>query len=397
MKETKKKWVVLAAGVCIQIVLGGVYAWSTFTPYLLDGYGLSKGQNGLIFGTTIISFTAVMIAAGRVLNRRGPRLTALIGALLFLLGYLLSSWTKGSFPLLVLSIGVMSGAGIGFGYVCPLSAGMKWFPRQKGLVTGVAVAGFGGGAVLLTAAANILLPRMDILDFFRWYGISAGALLFAASLLLSFPEDHDTEKQTRPAIALTTPAFFLSAAGLFAGTFAGLMVIGNLSLILETAGHAITVVAVSIAVFAGGNALGRICWGIFYDRLKELAMPLSLVNMALPALLLLVPLSPPVLYTAILLLGFGFGSNFVVYAGVISDYYGIQAFSSVYPISFLAYGLAGLIGPGAGGMIADRTGSFTAAIAFSVAMLGAAALALYINRRVFQSPSIAATTYSAYK
>ncbi|MBD3394104.1 MAG: MFS transporter, partial [Chitinivibrionales bacterium] len=130
------RWLVLVAGCLIQTVLGGIYAWSTFVPYLIKDYGLSTGQCGFIFGVTILTFASTMIFTGRVLIKKGPRFTALIAAGLFTSGYLFASMSGGSFALLLLSLGGIVGIGIGFGYVCPLSVGMKWFPDKKGLVTG---------------------------------------------------------------------------------------------------------------------------------------------------------------------------------------------------------------------------------------------------------------------
>ena len=85
------RWLILAAGCLIQTILGGIYAWSTFVPYLSKDYGLSSGQCGLIFGLAILTFTSTMILAGRVLTQKGPRFTAMIAAGLFTLGYLLAS------------------------------------------------------------------------------------------------------------------------------------------------------------------------------------------------------------------------------------------------------------------------------------------------------------------
>jgi len=161
-----ERWIVLAAGCAIQCVLGGIYAWSIFTPYLIADYSLNSGQCGLIFGLSILVFTSVMIFSGWFVTHRGARYTALIGAFLYMAGYVTASFSGGSFTLLLFAVGVVAGAGIGFGYVCPLTAGMKWFPNRKGLVTGVAVAGFGGGAILLTAVAERLLNNgMDVLLF----------------------------------------------------------------------------------------------------------------------------------------------------------------------------------------------------------------------------------------
>jgi OFA family oxalate/formate antiporter-like MFS transporter len=365
------RWLVLAAGCVIQTILGGIYAWSTFIPYLIKDYGLSTGQCGLIFGLAILVFTLTMTLSGWVLAHHGPRFTAGIAAGLFMAGYILASVSGGSFIWLLLGLGVVAGAGIGFGYVCPLSVCMKWFPKKKGLVTGVAVSGFGGGAILLSSIAEILLTRgMDVLSFFRWFGIGAGLLLCGAALLLVDPPGAEAGAVRRGSMsAVSSPPFALVSMGMFAGTFAGLLIIGNLSPLVMKAGLTEGQATISVSVFAVGNALGRIAWGQIFDRLKYRSIPLSLVSFALTAGLLLLPLPMGLLFIAVALLGFGFGANFVIYASTVSRYFGTAAFPRLYPICFLAYGIAGFIGPGVGGFLADLTGTYALSLAVSIALV----------------------------
>ncbi len=380
------RWLVLAAGCLIQTVLGGIYAWSTFVPYLMTDHGLSTGQCGFIFGLTILVFTLTMILSGWVLTHKGPRLTAGIAAVLFMAGYILASVSGGSFGWLLLGLGVVAGAGIGFGYVCPLSVCMKWFPKKKGLVTGVAVAGFGGGAILLSSIAELLLTQgMDVLIFFRWFGLCAGLLLGGAASLLKDPPRTEAGAERAGSIhPVSSRSFALVSMGMFAGTFAGLLIIGNLSPLVMKAGLTEGQATVSVSVFAVGNALGRIAWGQVFDRLKYRSIPLSLTSFALTAGLLLIPLPMWLLFFAVALLGFGFGANFVVYASAVSCHFGTAAFPRLYPICFLAYGLAGLIGPGVGGSLADITGTYAPSLAVCIVLVLVAGLFSLVNLPVFK-------------
>jgi OFA family oxalate/formate antiporter-like MFS transporter len=271
-----QRWVVLVAGVVLQTILGGIYAWSAFVPALMERYGLTNGQCGLVFGTAIAVFTLSMILAGRALQAYGPRITAGTGAILFAAGYVTASFSGGSFPLIFVGIAVLVGAGIGAGYVCPLTVAMAWFPRHRGLITGVAVAGFGGGAVFLGALADYLLhgPEWDVLSVFRFVGVGFGAVAFVAALLLSEPGGRtDGSTQSRPAPRgglvshLFSREFGLLCLGMFAGTFAGLLSVGNLKPLILNAGLGVRVATAGISVFACGNAVGRVFWGQVHDRL----------------------------------------------------------------------------------------------------------------------------------
>ncbi|MDZ7619769.1 MAG: MFS transporter [Patescibacteria group bacterium] len=381
------RWVVLAAGCLIQTVLGGIYAWSTFVPYLLNDYGLSTAQCGFVFGLTILTFTSAMIFAGRIMMRKGPRFTALIAGVLFTLGYLLASMSNGSFALLLLSLGIIVGCGIGFGYVCPLSVGMKWFPDKKGLVTGVAVAGFGAGAVLLASIAEyFLLNGMDVLVFFRWFGVCAGVVLVMAAMFLSEPPSAACDAVTSPdRSAVFTWPFYLSTIGLFAGTFAGLLIVGNLAPIILRAGLTDMQAGLSVSIFAIGNGLGRIIWGKLFDQWSYKCIPLSLGSFAVAATILL--LSPPdwLLLLAASLIGFCFGANFVIYASAISRFFGTASFPRLYPICFMAYGIAGIIGPGLGGFLADRTGAYDTAIYVCIALVASAGVLSVLKLHVFET------------
>jgi MFS transporter, OFA family, oxalate/formate antiporter len=374
------KWAVLGAGCLIQMILGGIYAWSEFVPLLKSGYGLTTSQCGLIFGATIAVFTSVMIPAGRFMQRRGARLTAAIGALLFAAGYMLASLSRGDFLLLLISLSLVTGAGIGFGYICPLTVAMQWFPDKKGLVTGVSVAGFGAGAMLLSfVAEHLLVTRgMDVMHVFRFIGLGCGLVAVCSALLLREPPrgsgagiQRTSARRSEPASgALTSRNFLLLCLGMFCGTFAGLLVVGNLKPMALSLGLGSSTATVAISVFALGNAMGRIGWGQVHDRFgSRLTIFFSQSFLGLSMLLFLLPSAPALVLAAVLLTGIGFGGCFVVYASSVVEMYGISLFPRLYPICFLWYGLAALVGPPLGGIVADATGSYGMSIAMSVLLV----------------------------
>ncbi len=375
------KWTVLTAGLLLQMILGSVYAWSAFV-LPLAAYGLSKGQCGLIFGVMLGSFTLAMIPAGRILQKRGPRPVAVAGALLFSLGYLLASFSGGHFAVLLASLGVIAGAGIGFGYVCPLSTGMKWFPGHKGLVTGVAVAGFGGGAILLGSLAEVLLygRSWDVLQVFRFVGAVFGIVALVSALFIVEPPrgaeaaaaaENPGEARLRDYAA--RPVFRLLCLGIFAGTFAGLVIVSDLKPMMLSFGLGERLAALSISLFALGNIAGRIAWGRVNDRLgSRIAIPASLAFLALALKLLLISSAAGPLLASVVLVGIGFGGCFVVYASAMVENYGVALFPKLYPVCFLFYGLAALTGPPLGGWLADTTGSYTGGALLSLAILAVA-------------------------
>jgi OFA family oxalate/formate antiporter-like MFS transporter len=373
------KYAILLASVLIQICLGGVYAWSALVPAMEQSLGLSVAQTQIIFGCLFGAFTCSMVLAGKLLDRLGPRVLASVGGVLFGAGYLIASYSGGSFVVMLLGISLLVGTATGAGYVCPLATGMKWFPRHKGLVTGVSMAGFGGGAVLLSTLAEYLLSGgVPVLVVFRWIGLGYGVALLAAASLLRFPPAAGTAR-VRPAPALrslTRDPFFLTLVlGMFCGTFAGMLVIGNLKPIALSAGIATVPATAAISVFAIGNAAGRITWGWISDWTDERMIPVKLAVLAAPLALLAWVRSPNLFILLSFAIGFGFGACFVVYAAQVAARYGSERVGGVYPIVFLAYGLAGIIGPPIGGWLYDTTDSYTPAIILSCGVVATGILA----------------------
>jgi len=366
-----RKWIVLIAGILIQIALGGIYAWSAFVPYLMNAFGFTRAQCATIFGIMIAVFSLSTIPAGKFILRLGPRLTAGIGILLFSLGYLVASFSRGNYYGIVGGIGIITGIGIGFGYICPLTVGMKWFPHRRGLVTGVMVAGFGIGAAVLSWFIERLADFYPILTVFRMVGIVFGGVAIVGAMLLSEPDmdrirenPHFMDNPLRTIIL--SPPFRLLWFSMFAGTFAGLLISGNLKPLMTSLGLSASQTELVIPLFALGNTLGRLMWGHVHDHFgSRRTIILSLATLLLSMIPLLVIIQSVMVLTAVSFIGFGFGSCFVVYAASVVDLFKVQNLPRLYPIVFGAYGAAALIGPAVGGKIADSTGSYTGALLLS--------------------------------
>lgn len=375
------KWLVLVSAVVTQTILGGIYAWSTLTPWL----SVDTARSGFIFGTTIVVFTFTMLFSGRLLVRKGPSVVASIGAVLYMAGYLLASIDSSSFILLLIAIGFVSGAGIGFGYVVPLTVASQWFPDYKGLVTGLSVGGFGGGAMLLSSVIGAVYSSGVHVDvFFRWYGVAVGLLLLVASQFLASPEGDNSlrlEKIVRKGFTRVLP---LGLLGMFGGTFAGLLLIGNLTPLVLGKGFPQEVAILSVMCFSAGNSLGRIAWGHLFDRFGTVCIPLSLLLFGMFALGLLIDPPAGLLLMLVCLMGFSFGANFVLYAAAVAKSQGASEFTRIYPMIFLSYGLAGLVAPGFGGWIAETTGTYAVALIISIMIVLLVGMVLFRGLKAFE-------------
>jgi OFA family oxalate/formate antiporter-like MFS transporter len=224
------------------------------------------------------------------------------------------------------------------------------------------------------------------MDIFRTVGIIYGVLFLAGSLLLTAPPGYraqSSEGKVEVGKLLKEKRFWVLFYVFFAGTFAGLLFNGNLKPIGQSYGVSAGAAVVAISLFSIGNAAGRIFWGQVHDMLggkKTVITALSLLAV-LMALLLLGSRNDVSFMILTLLLGLAFGSNFVTYASDVSDHWGVARLDIVYPAISIAYGIAGITGPIAGGMIRDASGTYYAAI-----IAGAAVCATGIAAYAFLMP-----------
>jgi OFA family oxalate/formate antiporter-like MFS transporter len=332
----------------------------------------------LVFGLAILSLTLAMVVGGRLLTRWGPRWVALLGAALFSGGHLITAGAGGRLPWLMGGYGLIVGAGIGFGYVAALTSGLRWFPQRKGAVTGVAVAGFGlGGLVLAALIERWTRDAWTVSEIFRTIGGAYGAVLVLGALLLFRPPQGIADGVPNVVAGmrfLKSKGFRVLAPGMFCGTFAGLLVIGLLKPMGLAGGLAPEEATRAIGGLAVGNVAGRVIWGWLYDRIGYRTIPAALVLLCLAiGGMIAAVYSPTAFLAAGSLIGFGFGACFVLFAAQVAATHGVDQVGRLYPFLFLSYGVAGVAGPLLGGLLHDWTGHYSASLIMGalVAALGA--------------------------
>src|ERR1700731_746617 len=170
--RTMNRWVIATAGVFLQIALGAVYAWSVFRTPLAKQFGWSIPEVTLTFTISIFVLGVSAFLGGLWQNKSGPRIVALTGGVLYGLGVFLASFSYHGLWWLYLSYGVIGGIGLGFSYIVPISVLVKWFPDRRGLMTGIAVGGFGAGALITAPIATKLIQSVGVLQTFAYLGIA---------------------------------------------------------------------------------------------------------------------------------------------------------------------------------------------------------------------------------
>src|SRR6266516_3908429 len=184
--NNSNRWLIAVAGVVMQVALGAVYAWSVFRNPLTQSYGWTVSQVTLAFELAILLLGFAAFAGGLWMKRSGPRRVAALGGLCYGLGLVLAGQVGGHLGLLCLTYGVLGGIGLGLSYIVPVATLIKWFPDKRGMITGIAVAGFGAGALITAPIASRLIGNIGVLMTFAVLGI---AYFLAVSLAALFMKD----------------------------------------------------------------------------------------------------------------------------------------------------------------------------------------------------------------
>ncbi|RLD79588.1 MAG: MFS transporter [Bacteroidetes bacterium] len=410
-KKVMNRWLVVVGAILIQLALGAIYAWSVFTPKLTEA-GWSKMETQVVFSVGLVAFALFMVFAGKKLTAWGPRNLAIIGGVILGLGYALAGIFGGTdFWALTILIGLIGGAGIGFAYVVPIAVGMRWFPDKKGMITGLAVAGFGFGAmgwVKLAGSWGHLIDNIGLSSTFTIYGVAFAAMVIIGGLWMVFPPEgwkpagyNPPEPNASGASAkgtvnfsvsqmLRTPQFYLIFLTFVFSAGAGLMSIGLMKLYpieaLQNAGmdpvSASAVAGTAMAVFFSlANGLGRILWGMMSDKLgrKTSIIIMTATQGIIVILFTFMAGNEILLYVGATLIGFNFGGNFALFPTITADTFGTKNVGQNYPFIFLSYGVGGILGPMLGGRLGDL-GNFGLAFTITgVAVLIGTVLTIFLK------------------
>jgi len=391
-----------------------------------DGvYRFTATQTQWIFSAGLVSFAFVMLFAGKWQAKVGPRQVATVGGVVLGVGYVLGGFLGSTFMAQLICIGLIGGAGIGLAYVVPIAVCVKWFPDKKGMITGFAVAGFGFGATIWVKLAGSwfggLLQNCE--GLFGLPGVQAVFVIYGIVFLLLVllggtvmvnppagwkPAGWNPEATTAGSASPTgaadlsasqmvaTPQFWGLLLMFTGSAMAGLMVIGCIKLFgidslqaniadMDEA-SASGIAGTAMAWYAILNGLGRIVWGTASDKIgrKAALFLMCLIQGLMMLAFFSVGGTKIGLILSACLIGFNFGGNFALFPAATADFFGNKNVGSNYPWVFLAYGIAGIVGPQIAGYYKDIAPGDPAAwktpfIIAGVACLVAAALALMLK------------------
>ena len=388
--SVKRGWIVVAAGVGVNLMLGTLYAWGVISSALIDNLGWSATQSQIPYMVACALFAFSMVPGGKLQDTLGPKPVIIISAILAGIGLISSGFfimhesTNVAVIALTICFGLIFGMSMGMGYAAPTPAAAKWFSKKKrGIISGIVVSGFGLAPLYVAPLTTSLIENQGLERTFYFLGASFFVCILILSRFISNPpkdyvvaEDNESETLSQSNVTATVSKAklkvdydwkevlktkqFKSIWTIFCfGTFAGLMTIGQLSRIgLEQAG--ITNGFILVGVYAVFNALGRVGCGVISDKLGR-AKSLFLMFMLQVIVYFAFPVftTPLLLIPGVAVIGFTFGGMLTLFPAITADFFGMKNLGMNYGLVITAWGVGGVLGPLLGGLVRDYTGGYT--------------------------------------
>ena len=339
-------------------------------------------------------------------DRVGPRKVATVAGILYGLGYLVAGFAASRHSLyeLYLGYGVITGVGMGMGYICPVATLVKWFPDRRGLMTGVAVCGYGFGALIMSPFAAWEIIHHGIPATFSTLGIAYLIIVVLAAQFYANPPQGwrpaGWEPRTAVAKAASTYDFSVSQAMgtwqfyllfllLFLNVSAGIMIISQASpMAQQLVGMSVLQAAGMVGVISICNGLGRVFWAWVSDSLGRARVYFLLYLIQVAIFFALPHIRDLKLFTAAFaLIGLCYGGGFGTMPSFTADFFGAKYMGGIYGWILLAWGMAAIPSPIMIARVRQNTGSYGPAITvIAIVMLVSLVLPL-IARRPSKEPT----------
>jgi len=390
--NTASGWVVVMAGLAINLILGLLYVWGVIGKVLAGSLKWTKFEATLPMSVATVCFAGMMVFAGRCQDKFGPRLVATAGGIMLGIG-LIASGLAHSPIAMALTFGVGAGLGIGLGYSATTPPAVKWFPAsRKGLITGIVVSGVGLAAVYMGPLTQYMLKTTSISTTLFSLGVGAMILVpLLAQLLRNPPTQPAAQTGSTSTVVsvrhespwqemLQTGQFYQIWLMMVLTASAGLMIIAQVPVIAKEQGQ-YEKGALLVAMLAIFNTVGRLLGGFVSDKIgRPRTMVLAFLLQAANMLAFSHYNSPALLIFGSSFTGLCYGTIFTLMPAATADFYGIRNLGVNYGLVFTGFGIAGVVGPLLGASIRDHFGAYDHAFRISAGMLVLGALLAMVTK-----------------
>ncbi len=394
MIKTKNRWFMALAAMAIHMCIGSVYAWSVYVKPIQSAMGWTLTDVTITFSIAIFFLGLSAALMGKFVEHKGPKAAATLAAVLFGLGTMGSGVAIAleSKTLLYLTYGVLGGAGLGIGYISPVSMLVKWFPDRRGMATGLAIMGFGFASAISGPAIKILIDIVGISSTFYILGAIYFIIMFAAAQYLANPEKGFMPERFSKAIAsgkkkltedlvnitrneaVKTARFYGLWIMLFINVTCGIAIISVASpLLQEVIGISALAAASAVGLMGIFNGAGRILWASVSDYLTRPVVFILFFITQILAFYFLTTVTSVLLFTVLVYyIMTCYGGAFASIPAYIGDIFGTKELGAIHGYILTAWALAGLAGPIIIAYVKDSTGSYTNTLYVFVALFAVA-------------------------
>jgi len=383
--NTPNRWLIALAGVVMQVALGAVYAWSVFRIPLTKAFAWTIPQVTLTFTIAIFVLGFAAFAGGIWMRRSGPRVVALTAGVLYGLGVFLASLTDGRLWWLYASYGVLGGIGLGLGYIVPVATLVKWFPDKRGLITGIAVTGFGSGALITAPIATRLIASVGALQTFAILGVAYFVTVVGTALVMQnppagyrpdgwTPSAAQRQRVARPYAfdeAIRTWQWYGLWMLLFLNTTAGIAIISQAAPMVQEITSVDAARAASlVGIISIANGAGRLLWAWLSDAIGRRTVFLIMFPLQAAIFAVLPVVTSFSAFTALAIaVLLCYGGGFGTMPALAADYFGADNVGSIYGLMLTAWGFAGVLGPTLIATLRESNGRYDQALYLIAALM----------------------------
>jgi OFA family oxalate/formate antiporter-like MFS transporter len=394
------RWGIAVAAVIMQICLGAVYGWSVFVRPLMGIGHWTLTQVSLNFTLAIVFLGLGTVVGGLWQDRVGPRLVATVAGFLYGAGYMVAAFAISHHSLMGIyfGYGVLSGVGMGMGYICPVATLVKWFPDRRGLMTGVAVCGYGAGALVMGPIAAREILAIGLPATFLALGITYLILVVATAQFYQNPPQGWRPQGWEPRTAvskaattydftvreaMSTPQFWLLWVMLFLNVSAGIMIISQASpMAQQLVGLTPVAAAGIVGVISIFNGFGRVFWAAVSDYIGRARVYFLLYLIQVVVFVALPRQHTAASFTAaIALVGLCYGGGFGTMPSFTADFFGAKHMGGIYGWILLAWSAGAIPSPILIARVRQTTGTYQSAIlVIAIVMMCSLVLPLLVKR-----------------
>ena len=384
------------AGVVLQLALGSVYAWSVFRTSLVKTFGWTISQVTLTFTIAIFTLGIAAFAGGLWMRTKGPRIVGITAGVLYGLGVFLASFSSHGLWVLYLSYGILGGAGLGLGYIVPIATLVKWFPDRRGFITGIAVAGFGTGALVTAPIATRLIAREGVLQTFAILGVAYFVLVVGAAMFMINPAENYRPAGWKPDVsaagavqtnftlgeALRRWQWFGLWTILFLNVTAGIAIISQAApMAQEITGASAAGAAGMVGIISIANGAGRFLWAWLSDFAGRRWVFLAMFLLQALLFFLMSAVTSFAMFTLIaFIVLLCYGGGFGTMPAFCTDYFGPRQVGPIYGLMLTAWGFGSALGPLLIAHIRESSGGYSDALRIiAVIMLIASAVPFFVH------------------